>query len=564
MELLGGSDEKLDQVVKPEGLQEVVPLTKAFLKDRSESPGLDSLRFCAFFRKLMELRPKDSLTDEFANISNWQEALTANFCGGTAEQGFEQSLSGREREWFALLESLEPLQFGPRDVFMTRVLSMLLMVAYVLLHIESIKGDSVIEVAVMGQSVWLGGALLTGIGFLVQELFEGIRLKAAYWEDSWNAIDFACSLALVAFLVIHFSGWSSDAEVGSGILIALLFALRLLQTASLQPTVGPLILAVMRMFSDISMFLCVYVYILLVFAGVFTLLSSDEDHQYFGSFGQAMLTLFYAKQGDFNDALNNAIESHNTLGAVLLFTYVILSSIILASTFEAIKEKQAAQYQLLRIRVLNEYLTMPHHERLPPPFNLIAVVVSEPLRYLASLISEERREQSTLCCIAFWWMKALYSTVDGLLFAVAFTPVAIYKTLEGVVKLLQETTLFVGIFTFVGLPFSILLMPLILLCTYAQRESLFTFDATESDSLEMARESFKDGIDKWIEKADHHDKSVPDVMTVLKAEIQPALEHFQAYVEDEIHSSQSEMLAVVQQMDKRQAELEAYIKARIK
>ncbi|CEL94715.1 unnamed protein product [Vitrella brassicaformis CCMP3155] len=350
--------------VTAQDLKEMVPLTKGYLKDRSESLGLGSLRLCAIFRKLMQTRQKDSLTDDIGTVADWQEA---------------------EREWFALLESAEPLTvvtqancislvekhwqppyeggptipLSPRDVFITRVLSMLLMVAFVLLHIESIKGDSMIESAVMGQS--------------------GIRLKAAYWADSWNVIDMSSSLAIAAFIAVHFLGYSAEAEVSSLIVIALLFALRLLQTASLHPAVGPLILAVVRMFSDISMFLCLYVYILLVFAGVFTVLSSDEDHQYFGSFPKATLTLFFAGQGDFNEALTNAIESHDTLGAVLLFTYVILSSIILlnlliaimASTYAAIEQTQTAQYQLLRIRVLNEYLNMPLHERLPPPFNLI-------------------------------------------------------------------------------------------------------------------------------------------------------------------------------------------------
>ncbi|CEL94716.1 unnamed protein product [Vitrella brassicaformis CCMP3155] len=66
-----------------------------------------------------------------------------------------------------------------------------------------------------------------------------------------------------------------------------------------------------------------------------------------------------------------------------------------------------------------------------------------------------------------------------------------------------------------------------------------------ADKRREARESIKDSIDKWIEAADHHDSGVPDVIT--------ALTHFKAYVKDEIHS-------VVQQMDKRQTEMEAHIK----
>ncbi|CEL96842.1 unnamed protein product [Vitrella brassicaformis CCMP3155] len=133
-------------------LKEVVPSAKEFLKEHSESLGLDSLRCCAVFRQLMKLRPKDSLTDDLANFSNWQEALTANFCSDTDWYRFKWSLTGKEREWFATLESAEPLsvvtqancislvtrhwqknyenwrlQLSPREVFFSRVLSMLLM-----------------------------------------------------------------------------------------------------------------------------------------------------------------------------------------------------------------------------------------------------------------------------------------------------------------------------------------------------------------------------------------------------------------------------------------------------
>jgi len=104
------------------------------------------------------------------------------------------SLEGKEREWFAALESAEPLtvvtqancislvtchwnkeygnwsvKLSPRDVFISRVLSMLLMVAFVLLHIESIKGDSDVMLPGVWPLVWLWGSVLTGAGFMTQK-----------------------------------------------------------------------------------------------------------------------------------------------------------------------------------------------------------------------------------------------------------------------------------------------------------------------------------------------------------------------------------------------------------
>mmetsp|Transcript_54101 Transcript_54101/g.136140 ORF Transcript_54101/g.136140 Transcript_54101/m.136140 type:complete len:84 (+) Transcript_54101:762-1013(+) len=72
--------------------------------------------------------------------------------------------------------------------------------------------------------------------------------------------------------------------------------------------VGPLILATIKMLqSDISKFIVIYLFILMSFAAAFMSLSYDHDH--FGTFERAILTLFYAGLGDFKDPLDNALEN---------------------------------------------------------------------------------------------------------------------------------------------------------------------------------------------------------------------------------------------------------------
>ncbi|CEM37080.1 unnamed protein product [Vitrella brassicaformis CCMP3155] len=61
--VLKGEEQDIVLSVSLEILKEAVPSTKRFLKDHSESVGLDSLRCCAVFRKLMKTRPKDFLTE---------------------------------------------------------------------------------------------------------------------------------------------------------------------------------------------------------------------------------------------------------------------------------------------------------------------------------------------------------------------------------------------------------------------------------------------------------------------------------------------------------------------
>jgi len=248
---------------------------------------------------------------------------------------------------------------------------------------------------------------------------------------------------------------------------------------------------------------------------------------------------------------------------------------IMASTFAAIEQTQTAQYQLLRIRVLNEFLTMPMHERFPPPFNLIAVTVSVPLRYLASFISEERRQQSALYRIAFWLIKALYTTIDAILYAIAFTPAQIYTQLERIPSYIQQ-----GRYCWaLQAVCSVFLMPLPLLYQLLAPSSLTEFsgpigglrakwdEMTDDEKAEMRRfarygpteewyaqmrryeyNNIKGSIDKSIAAADHHDSNFPDVMTALNI--------FQEYVKDEVQP-------VLQDVQTRMTDMETHIKTKM-
>jgi len=112
----------------------------------------------------------------------------------------------------------------------------------------------------------------------------------------------------------------------------------------------------------------------------------------------------------------------------------------------------------------------------------------------------------------------------------------------------------------------ILVMPLWLLYVYATAEE--SSEDTEEEKAEKRRDArdgfggYKDRIDKWMEAADHHDSNFPDVMAALKhnqssqCEVLAALTHFKKYIEDEIHSSQAEMLSMLKRMDERLTKME--------
>jgi len=152
-------------------------------------------------------------------------------------------------------------------------------------------------------------------------------------------------------------------------------------------------------------------------------------------------------------------------------------------------------------------------------------------------------------------MKALYCAIDALLWAVAFTPIAIYRQLEELQQAIrdaiqrrqyrtkdntgQEVQKTVQIWDAFKILDVILVMPLWLLYRYVTAKEFFE-DTEEGKAIKRRRalhglDGYKDSIEKWMEAADHHDTTSPDIMA--------ALTHFEAYVKDEIHSSQSEMLS---------------------
>jgi len=66
----------------------------------------------------------------------------------------------------------------------------------------------------------------------------------------------------------------------------------------------------------------------------------------------------------------------------------------------------------------------------------------------------------------------------------------------------------------------------------------------ESKTRRCAQESFKDSIDKWMEAADYHDTTSPDIMTALKL-------------------NQSEVLSVLKRVDERQTEMQKEVNERL-
>jgi len=432
------SFDQIKSLLATEGFVKALPLLRHMvvkaMKQSEESPCLAPLRLCMDLRRAIEARQRDSYTNDIADMADWLEAFAATACADMSEWEFMQSLENHERVFFKYLDEAEALQvvtqpnsirlvkdwwrksyvwvdlgykrhsvknrlfLSPRIAFMSRLTAMIVLIVFVLLHAETVKRSNDER---GGTDLWVWGIVIMGFGFLAQDIMQMVRLSKVYWSEYWRYMELVSSLATFLFVVSHFVDDSSDLTVSSLSLVGLLFALRLLQIATLSSSTGPLILSVVKIFSDISMFLLLFAYVLLTVAATLVTLSSHENYEHFGSYGRAILSLFYAVLGSFQEPLDNSIDNEFVLTASLLCLFLILAPIILlsvlvaimASTWGSIAQYQNAQYQLIRIRILNEYLLMPSYERLPPPFSILAVLVLAPLRHLAWRIGAIVREQ---------------------------------------------------------------------------------------------------------------------------------------------------------------------------
>mmetsp|Transcript_34086 Transcript_34086/g.84328 ORF Transcript_34086/g.84328 Transcript_34086/m.84328 type:complete len:398 (+) Transcript_34086:939-2132(+) len=372
-----------------------------------------------------------------------------------------------------------------------------------------------------------------GAGFIAQELLQMIRLRARYWQEYWNYLDLASSLAVVALIVSYFCEAPLDVITAALSLVGLLFATRILQIATPKSNTGPLILAVVRMFADISMFLLLYVYILLAFAAALNILA-QEGNDDFGTYGLAVLTLFYGGLGEFQDPLDHAIEDGRILAAILVVLYVILSSIILinlliaimASTWGAIEHSQHAHYHMLRLRLLNEYLCMQSYERLPPPFSIMSLFILAPLRCLFRKCAEPDmsvHSPDTVLERIVWAMIRVETGIYIFAFTPLFLVLALLKSLIGGERTLLKSFICSPWNTFLFTWWEVFHLLILVkndwnADVYGRKERIYERKDTPPSEVKplQASDAMVAKINKWSRELDGRKATTQDIITILR------------------------------------------------
>ncbi|CAM9548053.1 unnamed protein product, partial [Ectocarpus fasciculatus] len=227
--------------------------------------------------------------------------------------------------------------------------------------------------------------------------------------DTWNLLDtLTLSTVFLAFIfrLLGMREFGGPADPGDYFFVAqfflavsapLLFA-RLLRLSQIDNTLGPMIQIIWRMLSQTLRFGVFIVVVMAGFALAFNAVfgscnaGSFLDESY-GSFGTAFLTVFKAPLGefafeDFDDVGgqcpgNPSPGRASDAGTFLLVAYLVVLAVVMLNLLIAVlstahgevNANGEKEFHLARTRLILQSARAVAHRRIPPPFNLVQLVV---------------------------------------------------------------------------------------------------------------------------------------------------------------------------------------------
>ncbi|CAM9739658.1 unnamed protein product [Ectocarpus sp. 12 AP-2014] len=209
------------------------------------------------------------------------------------------------------------------------------------------------------------GALWTGVG--------------VYFQDPWNAVDVMGLAALSAGLVVR--GLDGASPMGQGLyaLSAPLFVARVPFFAQILPSQGPMIQVIFAMTAELVRFGIVMLVVMVGFAMSVHVLIRDSE-----SFGETFLALFRAMLGDVDYFTVFSGGRHETVGTILIVTYLVVVTVMLLNLLVAIltvshskvQENVQREFKVSKARMIQRYRLTVENDWLPAPFNLAQLLFS--------------------------------------------------------------------------------------------------------------------------------------------------------------------------------------------
>eukprot|EP00752_Nemacystus_decipiens_P011600 g10301.t1 len=215
----------------------------------------------------------------------------------------------------------------------------------------------------------------------ITEVRELRRDFTLFIADHWNPIDFLGVGLVASGVVVRLADRTSPwGQTLYALSVPLLFS-RVLFFAQILRFQGPIIQVIFSMISELAKFGIIIVIIMFGFAMSFYALFRDVD-----TFGHTFLTLFKGMLGEvgfFDEFQDNEFDE---VATALFVIYLVVISImllnlliaVLSTAHATVQGKAEQEFRVSRARLIGHYRLVVDEHLLPPPFNLVQLVVSLP------------------------------------------------------------------------------------------------------------------------------------------------------------------------------------------
>ncbi|CAM9163107.1 unnamed protein product [Ectocarpus fasciculatus] len=245
--------------------------------------------------------------------------------------------------------------------------------------------------------------VLAGVITEGQEMMRDFGLYAA---DHWNILDLLGLGLVTGGLIVRCADGDSPWGRALYALSAPLVFSRLLFFAQMMRFHGPMIQVVFSMTAELVKFGVVIIVVMLGFAMSFHALFEDVN-----TFGGTCLTLFKAMLGEV-DFFGSFPGEYESVATALFVIYLVVIAVmllnlliaVLSTSHSKVEGKADQEFKVSKARIIEHYRLVVDTCLLPPPFNLVQLIVSLPvmIRDRSGHGTATKRAQEAVGRIAFW------------------------------------------------------------------------------------------------------------------------------------------------------------------
>ncbi|CAM9970930.1 unnamed protein product [Ectocarpus sp. 13 AM-2016] len=246
--------------------------------------------------------------------------------------------------------------------------------------------------------------ILAGVITEGQEMMRDFGLYAA---DHWNILDLLGLGLVTGGLIVRCADGDNSWGRALYALSAPPIFSRLLFFAQMLRFHGPMIQVVFSMTAELVKFGVVIIVVMLGFAMSFHALFGDVD-----TFGGTCLTLFKAMLGEVDFFGSFPGKQYYSVATALFVIYPVVIAVmllnlliaVLSTSHSKVEGKADQEFKVSKARIIEHYRLVVDMCLLPPPFNLVQLIVSLPImvRDRSGQGTASTRAQEAVGRMAFW------------------------------------------------------------------------------------------------------------------------------------------------------------------